>query len=169
MFQCEQCWFLNLEGRFPEPGIDDMYLKLIRQENLNAMGGCTITTTKSHAAAIKHMVWNCATIHKTPTIPPRGPCPLSNTVGMSITVDMLFNVMTDTPRLWGETHIQFELMRQVRTTFTKTWISSPQGIAEEASFSSGFGKTIWMSCPTEQDWFARFLRGCKIRTGYATK
>jgi hypothetical protein len=28
---------------------------------------------------------------------------------------------------------------------------------------------IWTSCPTEQDWFARFLRGCKIRMGYATK
>ncbi len=53
--------------------------------------------------------------------------------------------------------------------FTKTWISSPQGIAEGASFSSGFGKTVWTSCPTEQDWFAGFLRGCKIWMGYATK
>jgi hypothetical protein len=87
--------------------MDDMYLKLIRQANLNAMGGPAITTTKSHAAAIKGMVWNWATICKTPTIPPRGPCPLSDTVGMSISVDMLFNTMTATPRLWGETHIQF--------------------------------------------------------------
>jgi hypothetical protein len=115
------------------------------------------------------MVWNCATICKTPTILTHGPCPLSDTVGMSIAVDMLFNMMTATPRLWGESHIQFESMQQVCATFTKTWISFPKGIAEGASFSSGFGKTIWTSCPTEQDWFARFLRDCKIRMGYATK
>jgi hypothetical protein len=59
-------------------------------------------------------------------------------MGMSIAVDMLFNAMTATPRLQGETHIQFELMRQVLATFTKTWISSPKGIAEGASFSSDF-------------------------------
>jgi hypothetical protein len=99
---------------------------------LNAMEGHAITTTKSHAAAIKRMVWNCATICKMPTIPPRGPCPLSDTMGMSIAVDMLFNAMTVTPRLWGETHIQFKLMWQVRARFTKTWISPSQGIAEGA-------------------------------------
>ncbi len=104
-FHCEQCWFLNLEGRLPEPDMDDMYLKLIRQAYLNAMGGCAITTTKSHTAAIKCMVQNCATICKMPTIPPRSPCPLSDTVGMSIAVDILFNAMMPTPRLQGETHI----------------------------------------------------------------
>jgi hypothetical protein len=168
-FQCERCWFLNLVGQLPKPGMNDMYLKLIHRANLDAMGGCAITTTKSHAAATKHMVWNCTTIHKTPIIPPCGPCPLSDTVGMSIAVDMLFNGMTATPRLWGETHIQFKLMRRVRAMFTKAWFSSPQEISEGASFSSGFGKTIWMSCPTEQDWFSRLLRGCEIRMGYATK
>jgi hypothetical protein len=118
-FQCERCWFLNLEGQLPELGMDDIYIKLLRQAILEAMGDCAITTTKSHAAAIKCMVWNS----------PRSPYPLSDTVGMSIAVDMLFNAMMATPKLWGETHIQFKMMRQVHTTFTKTWISSPQGIA----------------------------------------
>jgi hypothetical protein len=28
-FQCKRCWFLNMEGRLPQSGCDDMYLKLI--------------------------------------------------------------------------------------------------------------------------------------------
>jgi hypothetical protein len=134
------------------------------------MGGRASTTTTAHAAAIKRMVRYCAAICKTPTIPPRGPCPLSDTVGiMSIAVDMLFNAMTATPHLRGESHIQLESMRRVRATFTQSWISSPHGIAEGASFSAGFGRTTWTACPTKQDWFSRFLRGCEIRMGYATK
>ncbi len=39
LFQCEQCWFINLEGHLPESYLDDMYLKLIRQANLEAMSG----------------------------------------------------------------------------------------------------------------------------------
>lgn len=168
-FQCERCWFINLEGRLPDPRLDEMYLMLIRRANLDAIGGRAMTTTKAHAGAIKRIVWNCETIRKTPTIPPRGPAPLWDAVGMSVAVDMLHNSLTGVARVPGETHIQFESMRRVRATFTKTWISSPQGIAEGAAFSSGYVKSTLTSCPTEQELFSRFLRGCEIRMGYATK
>ena len=29
-FQCEDCWMLNLEGRLPVAGLDDMFIMLIR-------------------------------------------------------------------------------------------------------------------------------------------
>lgn len=86
---------------------------------------------------------------------------------MSVAVDMLHNSLTAVTHLPGQDFIQFESMRKVRATFTRTWVSSPQGIAEGASFSSGKVKATWTSCPTEQEWFARFLRGSEIRMGYA--
>lgn len=168
-FQCERCWFINLENRLPEPGKDDMYIKLIRRANLDAMGGRAVTTTQAHAAAVKRIVRNCEQIRKTPTIPPRGPSLMRDTVGMSIAVDMLQSSLTASPRLPGQSSIQFESMRRIRATFTKAWVSSPQGIAEGASFSSGMVRATWTTCPTEQEWFARFLRGSEIRMGYATK
>ncbi len=128
-----------------------------------------MTTTQAHAAAVKRIVRNCAAIRKTPRIPARGPTPLGDTVGMSIAVDMLQNSLLATSRIPGEEHMQFESVRCLRATFTKAWISSPQGIAEGAAFSSGYVKSTLTSCPTEQEWFSRFLRGCKIRMGYATK
>ena len=29
-FQCKRCWMVNLEGRLPEPKLDEMYLMWIR-------------------------------------------------------------------------------------------------------------------------------------------
>ncbi len=168
-FQCKQCWFLNMEGCLPQSGCDDMYLELIRQANLDAIGGHTVTTTKAHAAAILRMVCNCAAIRKTPMIPAQGPCKLKDSVGMSVAVDMLYSSLVSVPRLQGESHIQLKSMRRIQATFTRSWISLSQGIAEGGLFSSGFGKTTFTACPTKQEWFSCFLLGCKIRMGYATK
>jgi hypothetical protein len=68
-------------------------------------------------------------------IPAQGPCTLEDAVGMSVAVDMLYGSLVSVPRLQGESHIQFELMRCIRATITKSWILLPQGIAEGGSFS----------------------------------
>jgi hypothetical protein len=150
-FKCKQCWLLNMEGCLPQSGCDDMYLKLIRQANLDAIGGRTVTTTKAHTVTILRMVRNCAAIRKTPMIPARGPCKLEDSVGMSVAVDMLYSSLVSVLRLQGESHIQFEPMHCIRATFTRSWISLPQGIAEGGLFLSGFGKTMFTACPTEQE------------------
>jgi hypothetical protein len=122
-----------------------MYLKLIRQANLDAMSGRAITTMTAHAAATKRLVRRCALIGKTPTIPPRRPLPMSDLVGMSVAVDMLFHLLTANPRLEGESHIQLNSMCRVQSTCMRMWESSPQVITEGSAFSSGFGQTRFMT------------------------
>ncbi len=39
LFQCELCWYRNIEKREPVPGRDDLYLTCIRRANLDAMLG----------------------------------------------------------------------------------------------------------------------------------
>jgi hypothetical protein len=95
--------------------------------------------------------------------------PTGDNVGMSNVVDMLFNSITAKARLKGEDYIQFELMRRVRSPFTKLWESSTQGIQEGLAFTSGFGKATLTSCPTQKEWFGQFLRGAEIRMGCVTK
>jgi hypothetical protein len=90
-----------MEGCLPQSGCDDMYMKLIRQANLDAIGGRAVTTTKAHAATTLHMVGNCAAIRKTPMIPAQGPCKLEDAVGMSVAVDMLYGSLVSVPRLQG--------------------------------------------------------------------
>jgi len=37
LFQCEVCWFRNLEGRDPRGESDSVYLACIRRANLDTM------------------------------------------------------------------------------------------------------------------------------------
>jgi hypothetical protein len=94
---------MNFEGQPPDSKLDEMYIKLIRQANLDAIGGRAVTTTQAHAAAVKRIVRNCAAIRKTPTIPARGPTPFGDAVGMSIVVDMLQNLLLATSRKFRRT------------------------------------------------------------------
>ena len=58
-FQCKDCWMINLEGRLPLPGSDDAFVMMIRQVNLDVMGGRAQSTIEAHAAAVRHLTKNC--------------------------------------------------------------------------------------------------------------
>jgi hypothetical protein len=159
---------INLEGQLPIPKLDDALMMLIRQANLDAMGGRAMATIKAHAAAIMRTTQNCKIIQMTPPIPPRGPMPMSDSVGMGMAVALLFNSLSAIPRLKGETHIQFDLMRRPRATCTAAWESSPTGIREGATISTGMTRATLTSCLTQQKWFYLMLRGAETRMGHVT-
>ena len=119
---------INLEGRLPEPGLDDAFVMCLRQANLDAMGGLAMTTIVSHANSIGSLVENCWLIRKTPSIPHRGVTRLGDDVGMVVAVDMLLHSLTAKPRLKGERFVQFDSVRKVQGTFTLAWESSPTGL-----------------------------------------
>jgi hypothetical protein len=124
-FQCEHCWLINLEEYSPVEGLDDAYVMLIRQANLGAMGGRAVATIEAHTAAIQQGVNNCQLFRKTPFIPPQGPIPIGNSIGMWLVVKLLFHSLTAVPRINGAKHILFDLMRKPRSTFSSAWESSP--------------------------------------------
>jgi hypothetical protein len=168
-FQCKDCWLLNLEGQLLVPRLDDMYVMCIRQANLDAMGGRAVATIKGHAAAVKQTIQNSWLIRKTPTIPHRGPMPLTDNLGMGMAVDMLYNSLSAKPRLKGESFIQFDSMQRPRATFTAAWESLPSGIEEGATFATGTMRVTVTTCPTQQKWFGLFRRGTESRMGYTSQ
>ncbi len=111
-FQCESCWIVNLEDRPPAEGLDDVFMMMICRANLDAMGGRAVATIEAHAAAINKAVLNCQLLRKMPSIPPRGPMPLADMVGMSLAVELLFHSLTAVPRIKGQSHIQFDSIRK---------------------------------------------------------
>ena len=167
-FQCEQCWIVNLEKRLPVSGMDDMYIMVIRRANLDAMAGRAETTLIAHSNSILRTVRFCQAFHKTPSIPPRGPMPFGDQVGMGVACEMLYYSLVAKGRInpW----ITFDTTRKPRGTFSKCWESSPQGISEAESFGTGMGKYSLTSCPTQSDWFAsHFMAGLETRMGYVTE
>ena len=167
-FQCEFCWLINLEGRPPVKGLDDVYIMLVRRANLDAMGGRAVATIEAHANAIRRSVQNCALFRKTPSIPTRGPMPMSDVTGMGLATELLFHSLTATPRLKGETHIQFDSMRRPRATFASAWESSPIGAEEGSSFCASATRITITSCPSQQKWFGLMMRGAESRMGYTS-
>jgi hypothetical protein len=86
---------------------------------------------------------------------------------MSTAVDMLMKSLVCKGRI--KPYIQFDTMRDVRSTYTMTYASSPPAIAEGASFSGNACRIRFTSCNTQSNWFHDFLIGSEDRMGYDTK
>ncbi len=92
-FQCKHCWLINLEGHPPVEGLDDAYVMLICQANLDAMGGRAVATIEAHATAIRQAVSNCQLSRKMPSIPPRGPMLMGDSLGMGPTIEHFSSIL----------------------------------------------------------------------------
>lgn len=165
-FQCETCWIRNLEGRDPEPGLDDLYVSHIRRANLDAMAGKSKNTIAGHRRNVKRMLRDAMEIRKTPTTLSRGPFPLEDRVGMSLAIDELHYSITGVGRI--NDHVQFDTIRKLRGTFSKMWESPPRGVLEGASFAKGTGRVRPTDCPAQSEFFREFSSGCEYRMGYET-
>ncbi len=103
-----------------------------------------------HAVAVKQTIQNSRLIRKTPTILHRGPMPLANNLEMGMVVDMLYSSLLAKPWLKEESFIKFDSMQCPRATFTAAWESSPSGIEEGATFTTGAMRVTVTTCPTQQ-------------------
>lgn len=165
-FQCEICWMRNLENRNPCRLLDGLYVKCIRRASLDLMAGKAASTVKSHVGRIRETLKYCREIRRTPHFAPRGPMPLGDPLGMGLAVDMLMKSIRSKGRIkW---HVQFDTMRAVRATFTKTWASSPLGATEGATFAGNSSRIRFTSCPSQSEWFGDYLTGAEDRMGFDT-
>ena len=160
---------VNLEGRLPISGLDDTYVQYIRRANLDAMAGSAPQTIEAHASSILRTVRECGTFGKTPSIKERGAMPIGDPVGMGVFVEMIHHSIVAIPRIKGEEFIQYDSARKPRSTFTKSWESSPEGIAEGSSFAKGMNKVTFTRCPTQSVFFGSASRGMELRMGFATE
>jgi hypothetical protein len=156
-FQCELCWYQNLEGREPVPGRDDVYLTCIRRANLDAMLGKSPSMIRAHRCKTTVVLKNALMIGKTPAYHPRGPFLLGDPVGMSLAVDILIKSLVAKGRIMD--HVQYSTLQKLRLTHTKNWESSPVGVSEGAAFARGMAWIRQTTCPAWSEWFYDFLRG----------
>jgi hypothetical protein len=165
-FQCPLCWMRNLESRNPGPG-DEAYMRTIKRATLDAICGISRSTVAGHRGRINQLVINAERIGKTPTLEPRGPFPLKDSMGMGLAVDILQKSVHAKGR--NEAVVQAITFRQLRGTYTKSYESSPAGVAEGGAFSKGTGRTRPTSCVTQSDWYQAFWIGLERRMGYKSK
>jgi len=109
-FQCESCWIMNLEGRLPIKGLDDTYVMLVRRINLDIMNGRAKATLESHAASVLCTVRNCQRYGNTPSIPVKGPMPLTDSIGMGLAVEMIDLSLDAKGRINLEGYIHYNII-----------------------------------------------------------
>ena len=165
-FQCPTCWVRNLEHRDPGAG-DAAYVRTIRRAILDGINGVSRATIAQHRGRVKEVVRNAERINKTPSLHPRGPMPLGDPLGMGVAVDILQKSVH--ARGAHEKYVQVETLRQVRSTHTKNYESSPVGVKEGGAFSRGAGVVRPTSCPTQSDWYRQFWSGVEKRMGWLSK
>jgi hypothetical protein len=156
----------NLEGRDPRLVDDRIYLACIRRANLDAINARAKSTIQNHIGFINATIANCERINKTPRFEQRGPFGLGDVVGMGEAVDLLTKSIFSKGRV--KDHIQYNTMRKGRSTFTKLWESSPQGVIEGSTFSGTTARVRLTSCRTQSTWYYDFTLGAQDRMGFQT-
>lgn len=163
-FQCDCCWFRNLQGRDPVAGSakDLMLRTCIRRANLDSIWArepstyrSTLTTLRRDYEAAVDLVGMAE------PIPPRGPFPLSDPLGMKAAVMVLLASLRPGRR---GANIMWETARTSISAHSNAWMSGLDALGASVAAREE-RKLMITSCPTRSDWAERFQRGCKLRMG----
>jgi len=94
-------------------------------------------------------------------VPPLGPFPLVDSVGMKLAMAMVLKSLD--PGINAAT-VQFDTVRQFRSAFSNAYGAGVSQI-QVSLYSSAHKKMHGTSCPSDSEWFARFSLGMEKRLG----
>ena len=115
-FQCELCWFRNLTGKDPTPGVHDMAIRCLRRCNLDNFAGRAPSTIRGHKLEIFTLLKKFESVGMPLLLQPLGPLPVGDKVGMGIALGMQLKSITAKGRIVDS--VQFATVRGVRGTAT---------------------------------------------------
>ena len=161
-FQCDQCHFVNIQGR--QPGAraqDDTLLLCIRRANLDAMWSRESSTVKANYREHVRFVLATESMGVRDPYPARGPYPESDSFGMTLAAACLLRSLD--AGINTET-IQFETMRKLRSHYGSFVHTTPAG-AGMATISDDRSTSFFSNSPSNSYWFRRFMQGIHRRMG----
>jgi hypothetical protein len=89
---------------------------------------------------------------------------MEDPVGMGLVVDMELKILLAKGRI--KTHVQFDTLCKLRSTYAKNYTSSPEGVAKGSLFAQGTGRVYPTSCPSQSEWIQDALWGMEYCMGY---
>lgn len=164
-FQCDLCWFRNLQGRDPTPTLerDALLLCCIRRANLDAVWGREPQTVSATLRAAKNMIRQWEKVGLTPQFPALGPFPVRDSLGFSVAVAMLLK--SQEPGKYNSNYQQFETVRKLRAGYSNMYMASCEGVSSLRTVGGDRIKHHLTQSPTQSLWFERFSQGCVRRMG----
>lgn len=170
-FQCDTCWFRNLEGRMPDRNSygDELMLAYIRRVNLDGMWARSSSTISSTKSGINVMIRSWKEVGLSVDLPQPGPWPLADQLGFRLAIGQL--KLSQNPGRNVKSHQQYDTVRRLRSAYSHSHeISPPAVLAMVNSFRNQQGRVFTNSnSPTQSLLFTRFSYGLLLRMGKQTK
>ena len=162
-FECDDCCFYNLQGRYPTTREEDKLLLLcIRRAILDSFWARERTTVEKNRREIKSLVETSATMGLDAPLPNRGPFQVGGDNGLKVACMMLMKTMRAGR---NSTHIQFETARKVRSAVSNFFHTLPGGTGLATVGQGERGGLFFSASTTNSHWFRRFMTGCHRRMG----
>eukprot|EP00978_Attheya_sp_CCMP212_P016777 scaffold44249_cov48-Attheya_sp.AAC.1 len=161
-FQCDNCHFINIKGRYPVGVPGDDVLKLgIRRANLDACWSRETSTVRANYREANRVFKSCALLGTDGGYTSRGPFPVADIFGMEIAAHHLLRSL-DVGR--NASTIQYETMRHLRSHFSNFYHTTPTGVGLSTAGADG-SNMFFTNSPTNSYWFKRFMQGAHRRMG----
>ena len=168
-FQCNRCWFVNLNKREPrkESLADSLLMPYIRRVNLDILWSRETSTVYGNylvAAKKKNMSLELGLPIQ---FEARGPWPVGDGLGFQTAVEMVRQ-----SRLAGrndKAYQQFDSIRKFRSASTNEFESGVEASRELMLVGDGGRVFRVTAMPTQSRLFAKFMRGCEKRMGRLVK
>ena len=168
-FQCDLCWFRNLQKRSPREGsyADARVLSYIRRVNLDICWSRSEGTISSVKNDLIKLV-NCwKDLGLKIDLPPLGPWPIKDVVGFRLAIGHLR--YSQRPGKNRATHLQYDTVRKLWTMFNHLNDNSPSDQLLTSFRTLGGDIYRPSSCPTQSRAFSMFMRGLLLRMGRQTE
>jgi hypothetical protein len=165
-FQCDWCWFINLEKRTPRAGnlVDERLLGYIRRVNLDIMWSREAGTVDTTLTQLRKMIRLCKDLGMSNIDIPIGAWPVKDEVGFRLAIVML-RASQEKGRN-DNNYVQFDSIRKLRSGFSNIYENSAIGHQTTLAFRGDKGKAYrYSTCETESRLFAKFVRGLESRMG----
>ena len=171
-FQCDLCWFRNLEKRDPIPGSwkDERILHYIRRVNLDGIWSRSRSTVTNVRRSVAQLLGTWKELGVTAELPQLGPWPIEDKVGFRLAIGQL--KYSQKEGINRKAHLQYDTVRKLRTAFVHLHDTSVNQTVQQRplGFRTLKGEVFRASmAPTESKTFVMFNRGMLLRMGKQTQ
>jgi hypothetical protein len=165
-FECDLCIFHKLRGESPKEGnpIDGLLMGCIRRINLDAFWSSATATVNGNRDKLRLGLKMSELVGLTGPYVHDGPLPNHDHCGYEVAVQIL--LYSKRPGIHSQSHLQFDTVRKLRSSYSNQVRASPQANLEATSMGDAKGNYQRFSTdPCGSFWFFRFMKGLKCRMG----
>ena len=165
-FQCDYCWFINIEKRTPQKDgySDNRLLGYIRRANLDIFWSREKTTVSGLLTNVRKGRRMSSHLNLDPIDLPMGPWPVSDDLGFQVALEILRASQEEGKNV--KSYQQYDTVRKIRSAYSSIYETSPRVSHMGLTFKAVNGKlTHFTDSPLNSVLFRHFMTGLEKRMG----